>query len=231
MNQLKSIIAENISALRRAGGITQAELAEKLCYSDKAVSKWERGESVPDIAVLKAIADLFGVTVDYLIEKDHAPAAAEPETEPAAELAAAGSNKDSDILIKNKKYNRNIITRMGILLVWLVATIVFVILRNFVKDMAWGVFPFVLAIPVSCIVWLVFNSIWFNRRLNFIIISLMMWSVFFTMFYLFYNFGIELSLLFIIGIPGQAIILLWSRIRTKDQEPKQTKRENTEENN
>ncbi len=218
MNQLKSIIAENISMLRRAGGITQAELAEKLCYSDKAVSKWERGESVPDIAVLKAIADLFGVTVDYLITKEHAPAV--PETEEAPEAAPAADTDTEDILIKNRKYNRNIITRMGILLVWLVATIVFVVLRSFVEDMAWSVFPFVLAIPVSCIVWLVFNSIWFNPRRNFAIISLMMWSVFFTMFYLFYNFGIELSLMFIIGIPGQAIILLWSRIRTKDQEPK-----------
>lgn len=220
MNQLKSIIAENISMLRRAGGITQAELAEKLCYSDKAVSKWERGESVPDIAVLKAIADLFGVTVDYLITKEHAPAVPEAEEAPEAAPAANADTDTEDILIKNKKYNRNIITRMGILLVWLVATIVFVVLRSFVEDMAWSVFPFVLAIPVSCIVWLVFNSIWFNPRRNFAIISLMMWSVFFTMFYLFYNFGIELSLMFIIGIPGQAIILLWSRIRTKDQEPK-----------
>ena len=67
MEDIKAIIAENIVLLRRGRGMTQIELAEKLNYSDKAVSKWERGESVPDISVLKQIADIFGVTVDYLI--------------------------------------------------------------------------------------------------------------------------------------------------------------------
>ena len=70
MNDLKTIIADNIIALRKAQGWTQAELAEKLGYSDKAVSKWERAESVPDVAVLKNLADLFGVTVDWLLSTD-----------------------------------------------------------------------------------------------------------------------------------------------------------------
>ena len=71
MENLRLIIARNITELRREAGLTQLELAEKLNYSDKAVSKWERAESVPDIAVLKAVADLFGVTVDELIrDKD-----------------------------------------------------------------------------------------------------------------------------------------------------------------
>jgi len=69
MENLRLIIARNITELRREAGLTQLELAEKLNYSDKAVSKWERAESVPDIAVLKAVADLFGVTVDELISE------------------------------------------------------------------------------------------------------------------------------------------------------------------
>ena len=77
---LKQIIAQNIVFLRKQAGMTQLDLAEKLNYSDKAVSKWERGDSVPDIAVLKDIADLFGVTVDYLLKEDHA---AEEEAAPA----------------------------------------------------------------------------------------------------------------------------------------------------
>ena len=67
MEDLKKIIARNVMDLRRANDMTQLELAEKLNYTDKAVSKWERGESLPDISVLKAIADLFGVKVDYLL--------------------------------------------------------------------------------------------------------------------------------------------------------------------
>ena len=71
MEDLKQILAKNITALRQASRMTQLELAEKLNYSDKAISKWERGESIPDVTVLKAIADLVGVTLDYLLEDDH----------------------------------------------------------------------------------------------------------------------------------------------------------------
>lgn len=227
MNDLKRIIAENISTLRRASGITQVELAEKLCYSDKAVSKWERGESIPDVAVLKTIAELFGVTVDYLLTRGHFP---DPVETASPESSASAREEEADELPKGiKKYNRTIITRMSILLVWLLATITFVVLRIFVNDIAWSVFPFVLAVPVSCIVWLVFNSIWFDRQWNFTIISLMMWSVFLAMFYLFYNFGINLLLMFVIGIPGQAIIFLWSRIRTKGNAHKAETENNTAE--
>ena len=74
MEDLKKIIARNIVDLRRANNMTQLELAEKLNYTDKAVSKWERGESLPDISVLKTIADLFGVKIDYLVTVDHVEA-------------------------------------------------------------------------------------------------------------------------------------------------------------
>ena len=72
MNDIKAIIAKNITDLRLAKGLTQLELAEQLHYSDKAVSKWERGESVPEISTLMAIADLFGVTLDHLVN-EHSP--------------------------------------------------------------------------------------------------------------------------------------------------------------
>ena len=71
MEDFKPIIAKNITALRQSKKMTQIELAEKLNYSDKAISKWERGESIPDIGVLKTIADLFGVSLDYLLEEEH----------------------------------------------------------------------------------------------------------------------------------------------------------------
>ena len=71
MEDLKSIIAKNITDLRLKNGYTQIQLASILNYSDKAVSKWERAESIPDITVLKEIADLFNVTVDYLLNLDH----------------------------------------------------------------------------------------------------------------------------------------------------------------
>ena len=72
MEDIKSIVAKNLSDLRQRNGMTQLELAERLNYSDKTISKWERAESSPDIAVLVEIADLFGVTVDYLVTVEHA---------------------------------------------------------------------------------------------------------------------------------------------------------------
>ena len=84
--ELRGIIAKNICSLRTGAGLTQLQLAEILNYSDKAVSKWERGESVPDIFMLKRIADYFGVSVDYLLEASH-PKREEPMSEPTPPLS------------------------------------------------------------------------------------------------------------------------------------------------
>ena len=64
---LRKTIGKNIALYRKANRDTQAVLGQKLSYSDKAVSKWERGESVPDIYVLSRIADLYGISVGVLI--------------------------------------------------------------------------------------------------------------------------------------------------------------------
>ena len=86
--------------------MTQLDLAEKLHYSDKAVSKWERGESVPEIGTLTAIADLFGVPLDYLVRSEHEEPAAAVEQQPAAPVP------------DHKKKNRALIAGMSVLLVW-----------------------------------------------------------------------------------------------------------------
>ena len=79
---IKIVIAKNIADLRLANGMTQLELAERINYSDKAVSKWERAESMPDIAVLTEIADLFQVSLDDLVrlKKPIEKASVSPET-------------------------------------------------------------------------------------------------------------------------------------------------------
>ena len=125
MEDIKSIIAENIAALRKGNAMTQIELAERLNYSDKAISKWERGESVPDITVLKSIADIFGVTVDYLITREHneiPPELTEKEIEKRERRERKLEKK------ARLKKTHAIISAMSVLLVWLVATLVFVIL-------------------------------------------------------------------------------------------------------
>lgn len=196
--ELKQIIADNVSSLRREAGMTQAELAEKLNYTDKAVSKWERGESSPDISVLKTIADLFGVTVDYLITEEHDKRAEIPEP------------------TKKRRFGNHIsITFISVLLVWLVATFTFVLIDLISTEAVNHWLVFVYAVPTSMIVWLVFNSIWFNTRKNFFIISLLMWSFLAALFLSLLPAGHKIWQIFFLGIPGQAIIFLWSRIKGK----------------
>ncbi len=61
------IIAENLSFYRKLHGLTQAELAEAIGYSDKSVSKWERGEGLPDILLFITLSEIYGITVSELV--------------------------------------------------------------------------------------------------------------------------------------------------------------------
>lgn len=200
MDDLKQIIAQNIIELRRAKQLTQAELAEKLNYTDKAVSKWERGESLPDIVVLKQIADLFGVSIDYLLQAEH------------TKEECKAQNAD-----KYKKRNRFIITLLATMLVWLIATIIFVCFGIFDKYL-WTIFVY--ALPITMIVLLVFNSIWGKPRWNYLFISLLMWSTLVSVYLTFMEPNVWL--IFIIGIPAQIIIILWSGIKIEKPKKKET---------
>ena len=198
MSNIKNIIAQNIAQLRVANGMTQLELAEKLNYSDKAISKWERGESIPDVSVLKSIADLFSVTVDYLLCEEH--------SEPHQTLKHISANK---------KRNHGFITGMSILLVWLLAGISFVILDSIFGVSPVCSFPFLCAVPITFVVWLILNSVWFNKRRNFLIISLLMWSTLAVLYAILLLCNLNIWLIFILGLPGQAIIFMWSKLKFK----------------
>ena len=199
VEDLKPIIAKNIIDLRRAADITQAQLAEKLNYSDKAVSKWERGEAIPSVTTLKEIADLFGVTVDYLISAEH-------ETE----------NQIKREFSERQRRNHLIITLLSTTIVWLVATIIYVIISlstEFRLSKAWLVFVF--AVPVSCVIALVFNSIWGKKKRNFLIISLLLWTALIS-FCLVLFLSLQKAyfwLVLAIGIPSQIMILLSSGLK------------------
>ncbi len=195
MEELKSVIANNITELRKESGLTQLELAEKLNYSDKAVSKWERAESLPDVGVLKQIADMFEVTVDYLLKSDHTS-----EKEQATRVS------------RRIQRNQIFITGISIGLVWLVATVVFFILEA-TTNIRYEILAtcFTYAVPASVVVWLVFNSVWFNKKRNFLIISLLLWSTLGALFITLLDQ--KLYLMFVVGIPAQVIIGLWSGIR------------------
>ncbi len=197
MDDIKQAIAKNIVNLRKEIGFTQSELAEKLNYSDKSISKWERAEAVPDVVVLKEIADLFGVSLDYMVEAQHSP------------------KTISKLYIKRKLHNRAFITGISIIVVWLLAMIAFVVLDITIGAIKLHWLIFIYSVPLTMIVWLIFNSIWFNKRRNFVIISLLMWTGLLALFASFLFFDINIWKTVLLGIPSQIIIFMWSRLKYK----------------
>ena len=184
MEDLNKVIAKNITGLRKKFGYTQSELALKLNYSDKAVSKWERGESVPDIYVLKQIADIFNVTVDTLITPN---------------------SLNRVRFSKHISLSKAITILLSALLVWLIATITFVVLSYTSVSMAW--FAFVVAVPISLLVTEILAWLWAKKWVFFVLLSLFLWSLFATIY-----IGIiklDVWLIFIIGIPLQLGVILW----------------------
>lgn len=196
MADIKKIVANNICALRQDKELTQLELAQKLNYSDKAVSKWERGESLPDLSVLIELANLFGVSLDYLVTEKH-------------------ETKTISASMGRQTKNRACITGMAIILVWLVAAFIFMILDSVPTEIPNYWLTFVYAVPVTMIVWLIFNSIWFKRHRNFLIISLLMWTLLISVFITLLLYGHNIWKLLIPGLAGQVIIIMWSRIKFK----------------
>lgn len=195
MEDIKGIIAKNITELRLINNMTQLELAQKLNYSDKAVSKWERGESVPDVTVLVEIADIFGVTLDYLVREENI------------------DEKLKEAQASEVKYNRRAISGISQGLVWFIAFFAFVLTSLISKTARFQWLYFVYALPVVLIVQLVFNSVWFNPRRNYYIISFLMWSILAATQITFWFFNIDIRLIYLLGIAGEAIIVLWSLIK------------------
>lgn len=187
-DDLKIIIGKNIGEYRKLSNLSQVEFAEKLNYSDKAVSKWERGESLPDIVVLKQIADIFGITVNDLIGyKD-----------------VKKKKIDLKQLMRNKKF----ILFLSIGLVWLVATIAYVFLQmlNILPDYNW--LAFIYALPISSIIAIVFFSKWKKLLSLTIAESTLIWSLALS-FCLSINYS-KIWLILIIAVPLQILTILWN---------------------
>ena len=211
---LKYQIGANIAAYRKRSGLTQAGLAEKLNYSDKAVSKWERGESVPDVVTLVQLAEQFGVTVNDLLVDPNAL----PENPGTIEKAIVHVSEKA----LKRKADKGIILRLCTTLVWFVALFIFVVVSSIGIPNSWV--AFIYAIPANAIVLLSLRSAWHDFRWNKALISAIVWGSLLSI-YVTLNavMGIYFWKIFLLGIPGQIAIFLWFRMfRGSD-----TKKENT----
>ena len=215
--KLKYQIGANICNCRKQARMTQAALAEKLNYSDKAVSKWERGESIPDVITLMQLAEVFDISVnDLLIDPNALPGN-------PGKLEKAMTQVSEKAL--KRKANKNVILALSTTLVWFVALLVFVVMSSFeiLDPYSWIIFFY--AIPANAIVLLSLRSAWRDYRWNKVLISLIVWGCVVSIhvsFWVFFRYNFWK--VFLLGIPGQIAIWLWFRLFSP---VKETEGENT----
>ena len=189
MEDLKDIVSKNIIYLRTNNKMTQLELGRELSYSDKAVSKWERREAVPDAYVLLKLSSIFNVSVDYLLSEH--------------------SEKELKSVTRHR-VDRHVISLISFLGLWTLAIFIFAI---FWVLGATEYLIFVYTLPISLVLLIVFTAIWGKRRTNILYISLLVWSVLSAIYLtmLQYNWW----LLFVVGIPAQVLVLLSFKVRKR----------------
>jgi len=184
--EIKKNFSQNLCKLRKDNNLTQLQLAEKVNYSDKSVSKWEVGSVIPDVETLTQIAEFFGVTVNNLI---YPP-----------------KKKLSSIFTKNHLLT----TLIAVAVVWFIASIIYFVLEEATSVVrAW--LTFIIAMPISFVVLIVFTSMWFKKIWVMISISGLFWSILTTIYLTINDFS--LWFIFIIGVVGQLLIVLSGQIK------------------
>lgn len=200
--ELRKVIADNLSYYRKANNLTQAKLAELLAYSDKAVSKWERGDGVPDIYILKKLADIYHITVNDLISK---------------------KRKRTNVPFFQ---NRLVITLLSIGIAWLVGIIGFSILSIIAQNIQnsdwwhqWLWLFFIYPIPISFIIALVFAKIWGKRWYRFFIVTGIIFGTGLTIFCTMSIFKVDAAwLIWIICAPIEILNILWYALKRGKKE-------------
>ena len=191
MDDLKDIIAKNLVRLRQQAGLTQLKLAEMLNYSDKAVSKWERGESIPDLRVLIRLAEIYHIKVDDIITE-------QPEGVVKPKL--------------NLGKKRLLIVLLAVGLVWFVATGIFAIVYFAPAAAKYAWMVYIVAPFATAVVLTVFSAIWGTKLTNAISCTLLLWSivVIFHIFFAVFAPAVDKFWLFyVVAAPFQVLIVLW----------------------
>ncbi|MBP5230713.1 MAG: helix-turn-helix transcriptional regulator [Clostridia bacterium] len=198
MSLLRENIAKNIVDLRKKNNWTQAELAEKLNYSDKAISKWERGESIPDIEIMAQMSELFGVSLDYFCTDLDGEAEAD----------------------RKRSYPSGLFTKRILqILLWVVTlfflgTVVFVYQKIGGNEWSGLWICFIWPVPASCLLSTVlFYRFRMHKAVPFAL-SATLWTLLAALFLQGIVLNTNLWLVFLIGVPLQIIIFLafWLRL-------------------
>lgn len=185
-NNVKKTIAKNLVELRKSRKFTQQELAARLNYSDKAISRWEHAETLPDIETLCRVCDIYGVKFEYLLQEQQPTGAKNP------------------YVLRKKSPNKLIISMLAVVVVWLLAVIIFSYADTFGGKNLWTVF--IWSLPTSGIVLWVLNKLWGTRLMSAFISSFINWTLILSVYLQFLTYNIWM--LFIVGAPVQVLIIL-----------------------
>lgn len=200
--ETKDIIAENIIGLRKKKGLTQAELAARLGFTDKAVSKWERGLSLPDAPTLQELANLFGVDVDFLFT----PHVYDPLDEES-----------------EKKFRRKavVVKVVYIASLFLVCAILIAILLSAIADIydeTAKIRAYLFILPGLAFLALLINiAFGHNERMSLILSSLFTWALADALYYF---LGHRLVLIFAIAAVVQIAIVLFPKLSAPKEKKK-----------
>ena len=208
MENIKEIIAKNLVELRKSHKLTQSALAEKLNYSDKAISRWEHAETLPDIETLCKVCEIYGVSFEYLLQKEQLKV-------------------NNPYVKKEKKGRRVILCLIAISAILLAATIAFSTVQALTGNYMWQIY--VWSAPIVGIVAAICNQVWWKSKVWAIIhSSFVCWALTAAAYFQF--FSRNLWLLFVIATPIQAILILsifsvnrGGVFRVKKNKPKEKK--------
>lgn len=191
MADIKEIIAKNIISLRKKNNMTQIELAEKLNYSDNAVSRWERAEVTPSIETLVQMSEVFNVPLNSILEDN------------VVEILTKRDRKET--------FNKLAVILLFVSLVWFISVITFVYGKLIFNVNLWTIFAW--SVPASCLVMYPFNSYWGKYIYKFVILSVFVWALLACIYLQLLQYN--LWLIFFIGIPIQAALGIWAFIKPK----------------
>lgn len=197
LSELKLITASNLINLRTRAGLTQAELGARLNYSDKNISKWERGEGIPDAFVLTQLSELYGVSVDYILTAHDSWEA--PDGLPV-------ENGEEDL----PKYSAEIIIAIAILSIMTAALTAFVVLW-LCGIMEWRVF--LIGVSLALLTYLVLDCVFYKAKHLQYILSAFVVSLFVLGYFV--KPDANAWQLFLICIPAVALVFLSCNVRIK----------------
>ena len=192
---IKKIVAKNLANLRKNKKLTQTELAEKFGYSDKAISKWENGDTLPDIQTLYQLCEFYNVTLDFLVNEQNF------------------EDKIKYINHLNRKViiNNSMIELLYCSFVWILAVIIYIYLLIFSEFDYWQIF--IWALPATSLVMLLFSKVWKQKIYTFVVRSLFFWTLVIACYIQFIQYNIWP--LFFLMIPIQVALILTIAINDK----------------